>query len=115
MTLIKLEYSNQFIKWLMIFVRTLLVLSISSLVISCLLTLIFGFYNNIVYGIMWFSVMGTSFIYYFSILALIGVAIYNKMKKDIVWKKIKKEIILLGVSIICCLILGLINNYIARP
>ncbi len=111
----KQEYPNQFQKWLMIFVRTLLLLSISSLVISCILTLIFGFYNNIVYGFMWFSVMGTSFIYYFSILTIVGVAIYYKIKRERVWIRIKKETILLGVSIICCLILGLINNYIARP
>jgi hypothetical protein len=78
------------------------------------LMLVFDSYNKTVYGIMWFSIMGSGFIYYFSVPALIGVAIYYKRKKEKVWKRIKKEIILLGVSVFCLLILGLVNNYVMR-
>lgn len=76
--------------------------------------LVFGPYNNTAYGIMWFSIMGSAYIYYFSILALIGVTIFYKIKKEKVWKKIKKETILLAVSIFFFLTLGLVNNHIIR-
>jgi len=71
-----------------------------------------GFDNNILYGIMWLSTMGSALIYYFSIATLIGVSLYYKIKREKVWEKIKKETILLLISISCFAILGLINNYI---
>ena len=111
MNFIKEKYANQFTKGLMIFVRVLLILSISSLIIGCLLMLVFGLDNSIAYGIMWVSVMCSAFIYYFSILVLIGVTVDYKIKNEKAWEIIKKETILLGISILCFLTLGLVNNY----
>ncbi|HET6224832.1 MAG TPA: hypothetical protein VFF27_01040 [Bacteroidia bacterium] len=78
---------------------------------SDVLMLIFGF-NNITYGIMWVCAMGSFMIYYFSILVFIGIAIYCKVKKERIWEVMKREVKLLGISIACMLILGLINNII---
>jgi hypothetical protein len=54
--------------------------------------------------------MCSTFIFYFSILALIGVSIYYKIKKGKVWEIIKTEMILLGMSILSFLALALVNN-----
>lgn len=90
--------------------RALLTLSISSLMISCVLMLVFGLKHEGVAGIMWFSVMGSVLIYYFSILAIVGLTIYYKVKKEKAWNRIKKESLLLGLSLFCFLILGWIAN-----
>lgn len=111
MNFIKVNYFNQFIKTLMSIVRVLIIISISLLIIASLLMIIFGMFNETAYGIMWFSIMCSALVYYFSILALIGVVIYYKIKNEKAWGIIKNEIMLFGISILCFLILGLINNY----
>jgi hypothetical protein len=114
MELAKKEYSiaEKFIKYLVLFLRILLFLSIFFLVMSCIFMLSGGFDNEVQYSIMWFSVMGSGLIYYFSIASIIGLSIFYKITKEKVWQKIKKELILLLISIFCFLVLGLINNYI---
>jgi hypothetical protein len=114
MELAKKEYNTaqKFIEYLALFLRILLFSSIFFLVLSCVLMLSGGFENEIQYSIMWFSIMGSGLIYYFSIASLIGISIFYKITKEKVWHKIKRELILLLISILCFLALGLINNYI---
>lgn len=91
-------------------VRGLLIVSVLALLISTFLILFLGFYHDTAYGFMVISVYGAIFVYYFAIPALIGVGIYYRSKKVSVWPKIKKELILLGISIACLLTAALVNH-----
>lgn len=97
---------------LLTLVRATLLLSILALLLSSVLMLSFGLDSEMAFGIMWFSVMGSIFVYYFSLLVLVGFVAYAKIKKEKVWYKIKPEVILLGLSILCMGGLALINNYV---
>jgi hypothetical protein len=93
-------------------IRILLYISICLIIISCFSTLSTNTMDS--YGINYFSIMTTVLILYLSVFVIIIISIYKRIKGGLVWKTIKKEVILIALTILCVMILGIITNYIAK-
>ncbi|MES2681489.1 MAG: hypothetical protein V4635_16450 [Bacteroidota bacterium] len=92
-------------------VRTVLIICLAELLLSCGLMLIYGFSHAVAYGIMWFTAMSAPLILVFSILCIAGIALYHKIKKQSVWLSIKPEILLIAANTFFLSILAIINSF----
>jgi len=106
--IIKPQRDFEMIKFI---IRILLYISICLIIISCFLTLATNSIDS--YEINYISIIATGLILYLSVIVIIIISIYKRIKGGIVWKAIKKEVILIALTILCATILGLITNYIA--
>ena len=106
------QNQNIWIKRLLQCVCALLGVSIFCLILSCLGMLIFQLDSETVYGFMWFTVMGTVIVYYFTVLSLLIAITYFRIQKQKMWAYLRLPLLLLLVSVIVLGILACINYWI---
>lgn len=107
--IIKPERDFKMIKFV---TRILLYISIFLIIICCFTTLITNTIDS--YPINYISIMTAGFILYFSIIVIAIISIYKKIKGNLIWGAIKREVVLVVTTIISIIILGVITNYIAK-
>lgn len=107
--IIKIEKNFDTIKFVM---RIMLYISMCAITISCFLTLVTGVVDS--YSINFFFTYITLFTSFFSLIIMTTISIYKKLKGELVWKCVKKEVILIALTIVSVLVLGLITNYITK-
>lgn len=104
-----IKYPKDF-KTIKFIVRILQYISISFLLICCCMTLATDVISS--FAINYISVITAVLTLYLSVAALIIISVYNKIKGNLIWEPIRREVILVFTTIIVLLILGVIINYI---